>query len=119
MINTYRYGGHKNLREDNTTQKLEVRPSKILEIKGPFIQVTITHPVSSPAKVKREMILLKSMLKKAAEWYGLNLRTITLDLVKEESRERILSRSEMGLLVATNIKARQWKSLQRRKTSRI
>jgi hypothetical protein len=30
MINTYRYGGHKNLREDNTTQKLEVRPSKIL-----------------------------------------------------------------------------------------
>ena len=27
MINTYRYGGHKNLREDNTTQKLEVRPS--------------------------------------------------------------------------------------------
>jgi len=40
------------------------------------------------------------MLKKAAEWYELNLRTITLDLVKEESRERILSRNEMGLLVA-------------------
>ena len=39
------------------------------------------------------------MLKKAAEWYGLNLRTITLDLVKEESRERILTRNEMGLLV--------------------
>jgi integrase len=28
------------------------------------------------------------------------LRTITLDLVKEESRERILSRNEIGLLVA-------------------
>jgi integrase len=28
------------------------------------------------------------------------LRTITLDLAKEESRERILSRNEMGLLVA-------------------
>ena len=53
----------------------------------------------SPATVNREVILLKSMLKKAAEWYGLSLRTITLDLVKEESRERILSRNEMGLLV--------------------
>jgi hypothetical protein len=57
------------------------------------------NPVS-PATVNREVILLKSMLKKAAEWYGLNLRTITLDLAKEESRERILSRNEMGLLVA-------------------
>jgi hypothetical protein len=38
--------------------------------------------------------------KKVIEWYGLNLRTISLDLVKEESRERILSRNEMGLLVA-------------------
>jgi hypothetical protein len=54
----------------------------------------------SPAAVNREMILLKSMLKKAAEWYGLSLRTITLDLAKEESRERILSRNEMGLFVA-------------------
>lgn len=34
----------------------------------------------SPATVNREVILLKSMLKKAAEWYGLTLRTITLDL---------------------------------------
>jgi integrase len=57
------------------------------------------NPVS-PATVNREVILLKSMLKKAAEWYGLNLRTITLNLAKEESRERILSRGEMGLLVA-------------------
>jgi integrase len=54
----------------------------------------------SPATVNREVILLKSMLKKATEWYGLSLRTITLDLVKEESRERILSRNEIGLLVA-------------------
>ena len=75
------------------------------------------NPVS-PATVNREVILLKSMLKKAAEWYELTLRTIALDLAKEESRERILSRSEMGLLVATNIKARQWKFLQYRKTDR-
>jgi integrase len=40
------------------------------------------------------------ILKKAADWYGVSLRTITLDLAKEESRERILSRNEMGLLVA-------------------
>jgi hypothetical protein len=45
------------------------------------------------------------MLKKAAEWYGLSLRTITLDLVKEESRECILSRSEMRLLVANFVPA--------------
>ena len=57
------------------------------------------NPVS-PATINREVILLKSMLKKATEWYGLSLRTITLDLVKEESRERILSRSEIGLLIA-------------------
>jgi len=54
----------------------------------------------SPATVNREVILLKSILKKAAVWHGLSLRTITLDLAKEESRECILSRSEMGLLVA-------------------
>jgi integrase len=42
------------------------------------------------------------MLKKAAKWYGLSLRTITLDLVKEESRERILSRNEKGSLVANS-----------------
>jgi hypothetical protein len=43
MINTYRYEGHKNLREDNTTQKLEVRPSKILEIKGPLSLAPATY----------------------------------------------------------------------------
>ncbi len=36
------------------------------------------NPVSS-ATVNREVILLKSMLKKASEWYGLGLRSITLD----------------------------------------
>jgi integrase len=38
--------------------------------------------------------------KKSNKYFGLTLRTITLDLEKEESRERILSRNEMGLLVA-------------------
>ena len=44
MINIYRYGGHKTLHKDGKVQQVEVSPSDILEIKGPFLQVTITQP---------------------------------------------------------------------------
>lgn len=54
MINTYRYGGHKNLREDNTTQKLEVRPSKILEIKGPFYTGYNNTSGRNPGRAKKK-----------------------------------------------------------------
>ncbi len=54
----------------------------------------------SPATVNREVILLKSMLKKASKWEGVDLKIIDLDLTTEEHRECILSRNEIGLLVA-------------------
>jgi predicted aspartyl protease len=54
MINTYRYEGHKSLRKDSKTQKLEVQPNKVLEIQGPFIKVTITHPVEIQEELRRK-----------------------------------------------------------------
>ncbi|MCP5051086.1 MAG: retroviral-like aspartic protease [bacterium] len=44
MINTYRYGGYKSYNNEEETQKTEVPPCDILEIKGPFLPVTVTHP---------------------------------------------------------------------------
>jgi predicted aspartyl protease len=44
MINNYRYGGHKTVDKYGKVQSLELPPRDILEIKGPFLQVTITHP---------------------------------------------------------------------------
>lgn len=44
MINTYRYGGHKVFSKDDEPQELDVSPGEILETKGPFLQVTVTHP---------------------------------------------------------------------------
>jgi predicted aspartyl protease len=54
MINTYRYGGHKALQKDADIPKLEVSPKEILEIKGPFIQVTITHPRIIQEELRRK-----------------------------------------------------------------
>lgn len=44
MINNYRYGWQKNFQQNGNLEKLNLSPADILEIKGPFIQVTITHP---------------------------------------------------------------------------
>lgn len=44
MINTFRYGGHKSFDKDGAIQAMELPPMEILEIKGPSLQVTITHP---------------------------------------------------------------------------
>lgn len=59
------------------------------------------NPVS-PATVNRELILLKSILKKASKWENVDLRVIDLDLTSEEPRERILSAHEMRLLVGNS-----------------
>ncbi len=44
MITSYRYGGHKTLYKDGKAVEVDMPPGDILEIKGPFLPVTITHP---------------------------------------------------------------------------
>jgi predicted aspartyl protease len=83
MINTYRYGDHKNLSEDNTTQKLEVRPSKILEIKGPFIQVTITHPVEIQEELRRKGLEVSSLQANALIDTGASFTAVSSQIADE------------------------------------
>jgi predicted aspartyl protease len=52
MINTYRYGGYGALHQDLAAQKIDLPPNDILEMKGAFLQVTITHP----GKIQEELI---------------------------------------------------------------
>jgi predicted aspartyl protease len=54
MINTYRYGGHKTFHKDGRVQQVEVSPSDILEVKGPFLQVTITQPRLIQEELRRQ-----------------------------------------------------------------
>lgn len=54
MINTYRYGGHKTFHKDGKFQEIEVPANEILETKGPFLQVTITHPRITQEELRKK-----------------------------------------------------------------
>ena len=44
MINTYRYGGQGKVEKDGKISIIPIPPPIVLNLKGPFIKVTITHP---------------------------------------------------------------------------
>jgi len=44
MINVFRYERQQHLDDDRQSKKIEVSSCQTLQIKGPFLQVTITHP---------------------------------------------------------------------------
>jgi predicted aspartyl protease len=44
MINTFRYGGHTSFGKGEAIHAVDLPPRDIMEMKGPFLQVTITHP---------------------------------------------------------------------------
>ncbi len=56
----------------------------------------------SPATANKEVKMLKSMLKKAATWKGIEIHDLELDLATEIPRDRILTNHEIKLLVGNS-----------------
>lgn len=61
MINTYRYGDHEIFLKDKKIQKVDISPNDILEMKGPFLQVTITHPRTIQEELRRKGMKVSSL----------------------------------------------------------
>lgn len=53
----------------------------------------------SPTTVNRELLLMSNMLKKAYEWYELDLKPVKIELSKEYPKERILTEREIRLII--------------------
>ena len=83
MINTYRYGGHKTFHKDGKVQKVDVSPSDILEIKGPFLQVTITHPRIIQEELRRKRQKVPSLHVNALIDTGANTSVISSKIADE------------------------------------
>lgn len=83
MINIYRYGDHKNLSRDGEIQELEAPANEFLEIKGPFLQVTITHPRKIQEALKRKGLKVSSLHVNALIDTGASFTAVSLKIADE------------------------------------
>ncbi|UCH95842.1 MAG: hypothetical protein JSV88_03090 [Candidatus Aminicenantes bacterium] len=83
MINSYRYGDRKNLHKDDEIQELEAPANEILELKGPFLQVTITHPIKIQEKLKRKGLKVSSLHVNALIDTGASFTAVSSKIVDE------------------------------------
>jgi len=54
MINTYRYGGQGEVEKDGKKSVVQIPPPVVLNRMGPFIQVSITHPLIIQENLKQQ-----------------------------------------------------------------
>lgn len=57
----------------------------------------------SPTSINRELALLRNMLHMASEWYEMELKPIKVEMAKEVQKERVLSESEIRILIDKSI----------------